>query len=121
MRLREKAWHVHYPDLSDDEAGFPISESEEYEEVGRHVFTSGPMPPGLEALDEQPDVTTNWMSSRTVTHLWALEQTEGMLAAVGKALAAQRLPFGHDLLDVRAAIEYAAAGAHALYLWDPGS
>src|SRR5262245_32269225 len=28
--LWEKAWHVRYPDLSDDEAGFPVSESEAY-------------------------------------------------------------------------------------------
>jgi hypothetical protein len=119
--LWEKAWHVHYPDLSDEEAGFEVSESEEYEAVGRHVFAVGAPPQGLEFLNEHPDVATNWVSFTAVGRLWQLEQEERMLATVGAALSARGTPLGHDLLVVRGMLEFCASSGAGLYLWDPGT
>jgi hypothetical protein len=119
--LWEKAWHVQYPELSDEEAGFEVSESAEYEAIGQHVFAVGAMPPGLEFLDEQPAVATNWIGGRSVSRLWQMEEEEGFLAAAGAHLAARGTPLGHDLLAVRGMLEFAAPRGAALYLWDPGS
>jgi hypothetical protein len=119
--LWERHWHVHYPGLSDDEAGFPVSESDEYEAIGLHVFTTSPAPAGLEFLDEQPDVATNWISQQSVHRLWRLEQAEGMLSVAGASMSARHTPFGHDLLTLRGMLEFCDSTSAALFLWDSGT
>jgi hypothetical protein len=119
--LNETKWHVAFPRLSDDEAGVEVSESEEYEALGSHVFTTGVMPNGLEFLDETPDVATNWVSSKSVKNLWSLERAEGLLQAAGAHMAKARLPLGTDFLQIRALLELGSQSGWALYLWDPGS
>ena len=119
--LWEKHWHVHYPELSDEEAGFEVSESAAYEAIGDEIFTVGSVPDALGFLNEYPNITTNWVSAKSVAQLWRLEQDEGFLATAGATLFARGTPLGHDLLAVRGMLEYCAQREAALYLWDPGT
>jgi hypothetical protein len=119
--LEETRWHVCFPELSDDGAGFAVSESEEYEALGQQLFTSGAMPAGLELLDERPDVTTNWVSAKSVMRLWDLERTERLLQTAGSHMAKAGLPLGTDFLQIRALLGVGSQNGWALYLWDPGS
>jgi hypothetical protein len=120
VELVESAWHVHYPQLSDDDAGFEVSESEEYEAVGLHLYATSAMPSGLEFLDETPDAATNWVSPEAVRALWRFEQREGMLATAGQHMSARGVPLGHDLLSIRDMLEFAVSRDAALQLWSGG-
>ncbi|MGE0454892.1 MAG: hypothetical protein AB7O37_09700 [Vicinamibacteria bacterium] len=115
--LQETKWHVTFPELSDEEAGCELGDSDEYEALGQHVFTAGAMPAGLEFLAE-PNVATNWVSAATVKRLWDLERTEGLLLAAGSQM---NTPLGRDFLNLRALLQIGQHSGWALYLWDPGS
>jgi hypothetical protein len=119
--LWERAWHVHYPELSDQEAGFEVSESAEYEAIGDHVFTVGRLPLGLEFRDEQPDFATNWVGHKAVSRLWEMETEEGFLGTAGANLVARGTPLGHDLLAVRGMLEFGAARGAGLYVRHAGT
>jgi hypothetical protein len=117
--LHETRMTVWFPNMSDDDAGYPISESEEYERLVVALFVSGQMPPELEALDgHADDAATNWVGPKTVRSLALLESEEGLLAGLA---AAARAHFTHDWKSTRDILERAAENGWALYFYERGS